>query len=124
MYLTYVHALSQIHATEKRKPNQTLQLYAALIQTIMMLAILGLPILSPSDKPWFTITMSILNSIFAFCYGLGTTGILMSAEQFIRKTPPVRIDTDRVLQLLGASTSLGSGIGGVCVYFVVQAMFN
>ncbi|EGD77506.1 hypothetical protein PTSG_08604 [Salpingoeca rosetta] len=59
--------------------------------------------------------------IFTFCYGVAATRILMSAGEFVRQQHPTPIAVDRILQLMGASTSMGSGFGGVCVYFVVRA---
>ena len=58
---------------------------------------------------------------FTFAYGIAATRIMMSATEFVTTRGPTPIPLDRVLQLMGASTSMGSGIGGVCVFFVVRA---
>ena len=61
------------------------------------------------------------------CYGISSTRIMMTAGRFIAAVYPDSVPVDaeeRIVQLLGAALSFGSGLGGVGCYFLVQDLLS
>eukprot|EP00055_Hartaetosiga_balthica_P014823 m.83867 g.83867 ORF g.83867 m.83867 type:complete len:389 (-) comp8700_c0_seq22:1144-2310(-) len=88
------------------------QYKAAFIEVSVFATMLFLAFLCNQSRAWFTPTMCVLNSVFAFSYGVTSTRFMMSTAN------------NRNVEVLGSALSLGSGIGGVGVYFLVQNVFK
>ena len=63
--------------------------------------------------------------MFALSYGIASTRIMMTAACFVHALYPssglIPLDAaSRIVQTMGAALSLGSGLGGLGCYFLVQ----
>ncbi|EDQ92914.1 uncharacterized protein MONBRDRAFT_22159 [Monosiga brevicollis MX1] len=103
------------------------QMYLGALQSGLFAAMLVLALVCNQHQAWFTVVMTLLNTCFAWCYGVLSTRIMITAAHFVGVVYPATSPEqrpadadDRVIQLMGAALSLGSGIGGVGSYFLVN----